>query len=44
VPERDLDVYLSMKNLLDRQYIADMSRGLLPGAPRQAMVGFTARW
>lgn len=44
VPGRDLDVYLSVKNLLDRAYIADLSRGILPGTPRMAQLGFTARW
>lgn len=32
--------YAAVKNLTDREYIADRTRGILPGAPRQWLVGF----
>jgi outer membrane receptor protein involved in Fe transport len=37
-----LDVYATVKNLADRTYVADMTRGLIPGMPRLVQVGFTA--
>jgi Fe(3+) dicitrate transport protein len=39
-----LRVYASVKNLTDKLYIADMSRGLIPGTPRQLQFGFEYRF
>jgi Fe(3+) dicitrate transport protein len=39
-----LTVFASAKNLADRRYVADMSRGLIPGAPRQLQMGFDYRF
>ncbi len=39
-----LTVYGSAKNLTDKVYVADMSRGLIPGAPRQLQLGFEYRF
>lgn len=36
--------YASVKNLTDKLYIADMSRGLIPGTPRQLQFGFEYRF
>ena len=32
--------YAAIKNATDREYIADRTRGILPGAPRQFLAGF----
>ena len=37
-------VFVSAKNLAAREYVADMSRGLLAGTPRQIHVGFDWRF
>ncbi len=39
-----LTVFASAKNLADRRYVADMSRGLTPGPPRQLQLGFDYRF
>jgi Fe(3+) dicitrate transport protein len=39
-----LQVHVAAKNLLGREYIADLSRGILPGAPRQLQAGFIFNW
>jgi Fe(3+) dicitrate transport protein len=39
-----LTVYGSVKNLADRRYVADMSRGLIPGTPRQLQFGVDWRF
>jgi Fe(3+) dicitrate transport protein len=39
-----LTVFASAKNLADRRYVADMSRGLIPGSPRQLQLGFDYRF
>lgn len=39
-----LTLYGSIKNLTDKLYVADMSRGLIPGAPRQLQLGFEYRF
>lgn len=39
-----LTLYGSVKNLADRRYVADMSRGLIPGAPRQLQFGVDWRF
>ncbi len=44
VPRAKGEVFLSVKNLFDRSYIADRSRGILPGVPRLLQAGFTARF
>jgi Fe(3+) dicitrate transport protein len=35
----DTDIYFTVKNLFDDQYIVDRTRGILPGAPRLFQVG-----
>jgi Fe(3+) dicitrate transport protein len=37
--EQQLGVFLAVKKAFDRQYIADRSRGILPGVGRQLPVG-----
>jgi len=37
-------VFVTVKNAFDRLYIADRSRGVLPGPPRLVHAGFTARF
>ncbi len=39
-----MSLYISGKNLLDRLYIADRSRGLIPGPPRLVMAGVSAKF
>lgn len=39
-----LTLFATVKNAADRLYIADMSRGLIPGAPRLVQGGFTWRF
>jgi Fe(3+) dicitrate transport protein len=34
------DVFVSLKNLLDEEYIVDRTRGILPGSPRLVQAGF----
>jgi Fe(3+) dicitrate transport protein len=34
-----LDVFFAVKNLLDRDYVVDRTRGILPGAPRLVQAG-----
>jgi Fe(3+) dicitrate transport protein len=38
------DVFVAVKNVLDRTYLADRSRGMIPGAPRLVHVGLTTRF
>jgi Fe(3+) dicitrate transport protein len=38
--QRDLNLYVSIKNLLDHRYIVDRVRGILPGSPRLVQAGF----
>jgi Fe(3+) dicitrate transport protein len=33
-------VFATAKNLTDKLYVADMSRGLIPGMPRMVQAGF----
>jgi len=35
-----LDLFVSMKNMFDNQYIVDRVRGILPGSPRLVQAGF----
>lgn len=42
LPRERLTFFITVKNLTDRVYIADRTRGILPGAPRLVQVG--ARW
>lgn len=35
-----LNVFVSVKNLLDNQYVVDRVRGILPGSPRLVQAGF----
>jgi Fe(3+) dicitrate transport protein len=37
-------VFVTAKNLTDRMYVADMSRGLIPGMPRLVQGGFEVRF
>jgi Fe(3+) dicitrate transport protein len=37
-------MFVSVKNATDRLYIADLSRGILPGAPRQLVFGVEHRF
>jgi Fe(3+) dicitrate transport protein len=39
-----LDLYATVKNLADRTYVVDMTRGLVPGMPRLVQGGFTWRF
>jgi Fe(3+) dicitrate transport protein len=34
------DFFVSLKNMLDEDYIVDRTRGILPGAPRLVQAGF----
>ncbi|WP_052700530.1 TonB-dependent receptor domain-containing protein [Methylocucumis oryzae] len=34
------DFYVSLKNMLDEEYVVDRTRGILPGAPRLVQAGF----
>lgn len=34
------DLFVSLKNLLDEEYIVDRTRGILPGSPRLVQAGF----
>ncbi|MEQ1636606.1 MAG: TonB-dependent receptor [Methylococcales bacterium] len=37
---KGLDLFVSVKNIFDNDYIADRVRGILPGAPRFVQAGF----
>jgi Fe(3+) dicitrate transport protein len=37
-------VFVTAKNLTDKLYVADMSRGLIPGMPRLVQGGFSFRF
>jgi Fe(3+) dicitrate transport protein len=39
IDKTDTDLYFTVKNLFDEQYIVDRTRGILPGAPRLIQVG-----
>jgi Fe(3+) dicitrate transport protein len=39
-----LDLYATVKNLADKDYVVDMSRGLVPGSPQLVQGGFTRRF
>lgn len=43
-PRETTTLFVSVKNLTDRTYIADLSRGILPGTPRQWMLGVEQRF
>ncbi|MBD9357667.1 TonB-dependent receptor family protein [Methylomonas albis] len=38
--QKDLTLYVSMKNMLDNTYIVDRVRGIQPGVPRLVQAGF----
>lgn len=40
----DFDVFFSIKNLLDNDYIVDRTRGILPGSPRLIQAGLKYRF
>jgi Fe(3+) dicitrate transport protein len=40
----DCKLFVTAKNLTDKLYIADMSRGLIPGMPRLVQAGFEFRF
>jgi Fe(3+) dicitrate transport protein len=44
LPDSNWSLQASVKNIADTLYIADRSRGLLPGSPRQVTVGATIRF
>ncbi|NOT86183.1 MAG: TonB-dependent receptor [Methylococcaceae bacterium] len=37
---KGLDLFVSVKNIFDNQYISDRVRGILPGSPRLVQAGF----
>ncbi len=39
IDSTDTDLYFTVKNLFDHEYIVDRTRGILPGAPRLVQVG-----
>jgi Fe(3+) dicitrate transport protein len=39
-----LDLYATVKNLADEDYVVDMTRGLVPGMPQLVQAGFTRRF
>lgn len=39
-----IEVYGTVKNLADRVYVVDMTRGLVPGSPRLVQFGVTSRF
>jgi Fe(3+) dicitrate transport protein len=43
VSER-LDLYATVKNIADEDYVVDMTRGLVPGMPQLVQGGFTMRF
>jgi Fe(3+) dicitrate transport protein len=43
VPRLNSTFFVTVKNLLDRDYIVDRSRGILPGSPRLIQMGFNFR-
>ncbi|SJM92783.1 TonB-dependent receptor family protein [Crenothrix polyspora] len=38
--QKDLTLYVSLKNMLDNTYVVDRVRGILPGSPRLVQAGF----
>jgi Fe(3+) dicitrate transport protein len=44
LPETGWTLFLAVKNVGDELYVADMTRGLIPGAPRLAQGGFSYRF
>jgi Fe(3+) dicitrate transport protein len=42
--QNGLAVFASAKNLTDKLYVVDLSRGMIPGAPRLVQVGFEYRF
>lgn len=43
-PTEAIEVYGTVKNVADRVYVVDMTRGLVPGTPRLVQVGIAARF
>ncbi len=43
VPRLNSTLFVTVKNVLDRDYIVDRSRGILPGSPRLIQIGFNFR-
>jgi Fe(3+) dicitrate transport protein len=44
IPKFDATLFVTVKNVLDTLYIADRSRGLLPGTPRLVQTGVKVRF
>ena len=44
VPQSTWTLFLATKNATDELYVADMTRGLIPGAPRLVQGGFSYRF
>ncbi len=40
----DTALFVTVKNAFDETYIVDRARGILPGAPRLAQIGFSAKF
>ena len=44
VPASGWTLFVTAKNVFDRLYVVDMTRGLIPGAPRLLQGGFSYRF
>ena len=44
IPDTNLTVYATVKNLTDEVYIADRTRGIIPGAPRLVQTGIAVKF
>ena len=44
IPDTNLTVYATVKNLTDEVYIADRTRGIIPGAPRLIQTGVAVKF
>jgi Fe(3+) dicitrate transport protein len=44
VPQSGWTLFFTAKNASDKLYVADMTRGLIPGAPRLVQGGFSFRF
>ncbi|MFN8947804.1 MAG: TonB-dependent receptor, partial [Alphaproteobacteria bacterium] len=44
IPGTNLTVYGTVKNLTDEVYLADRTRGMIPGAPRLVQAGIAVKF
>jgi Fe(3+) dicitrate transport protein len=44
LPESGWTLFVAAKNVTDKTYVVDMTRGLIPGAPRLVQAGFTLKF